>query len=61
MLRQIIRVARFWREYAGAIPVKVIVDKVIREFIPWHRDYHSAKKLPKDAGGVRPTNLYNSK
>jgi hypothetical protein len=37
MLRQIIRVAKFWREYAGAIPVEAIDDKVMREFIPWRR------------------------
>src|SRR6478752_3390549 len=35
MLRQIIRVAKFWREYAGELPVEVIDDKVMREFIPW--------------------------
>src|SRR6267378_2641757 len=33
MLRQIIRVAKFWREYAGAMPVEAIDDKVMREFI----------------------------
>ena|SRR5882762_3882289 len=27
MLRQIIRVAKFWREYAGAMPVEAIDDK----------------------------------
>jgi hypothetical protein len=37
MLRQIIRVAKFWREYAGAIPVEAIDDKVMREFVPWRR------------------------
>jgi integrase len=31
MLRQIIRVAKFWREYAGAIPVEAIDDKVMRD------------------------------
>jgi integrase len=43
MLRQIIRVAKFWREYAGA----AIDDKVMREFIPWWRDYYS--QLQKNA------------
>jgi integrase len=50
MLRQIIRVARFWREYAGAMPVEAIDDKAMREFIPWRRDYYSKFKiLPKNA------------
>ena len=34
MLRQIIRVSRFWREYAGELAVEVIDDKVMREFSP---------------------------
>jgi integrase len=50
MLRQIIRVSKFWREYAGAMPVEAIDDKVMREFIPWRRDYYSKfEKLPKNA------------
>jgi integrase len=40
MLRQIIRVSTFWREYAGGTPVEMIDDKVMRDFIP---------KLPKNA------------
>jgi integrase len=31
MLRQIIRVSKFWREYAGHLPVEAIDDKVMRE------------------------------
>jgi integrase len=50
MLRQIIRVAKFWLEYAGAKPIEAIDDKVMREFIPWRRDYYSKfAKLPKNA------------
>ena len=50
MLRQIIRVSKFWREYAGELAVEEIDDKVMREFIPWRRDYYSNfKKLPKNA------------
>jgi integrase len=50
MLRQIVRVAKFWREYAGAMPVEAIDDKVMRDFIPWRRDYYSNFKiLPKNA------------
>jgi hypothetical protein len=50
MLRQIIRVSKFWREYAGELAVEAIDDKVMREFIPWRRDYYSKfKKLPRNA------------
>ena len=50
MLRQIIRVSKFWREYAGELAVEAIDDKVMREFIPWRRDYYSNfEKLPKNA------------
>lgn len=49
-MRQIIRVSKFWREYAGALAVETIDDKVMREFIPWRRDYYSTfKVLPKNA------------
>src|ERR1700756_3861993 len=50
MLRQIVRVSKFWREYSGHLAVDAIDDKVMREFIPWRRDYYSKfKKLPKNA------------
>ena len=50
MLRQIIRVSKFWREFAGELAVEAIDDKVMREFIPWRRDYYAAfRKLPKNA------------
>jgi len=50
MLRQIIRVSKFWREYAGELAVEAIDDKVMREFIPWRRGYYSTfKMLPKNA------------
>ena len=50
MLRQIIRVSKFWREYAGELAVEAIDDKVMREFIPWRRDYYASfDKLPKNA------------
>lgn len=50
MLRQIVRVSKFWREYAGQLAVEAIDDKVMREFIPWRRDYYAKfKKLPKNA------------
>ena len=50
MLRQIIRVSKFWREYAGELAVEAIDDNVMRGFIPWRRDYYAAfEKLPKNA------------
>ena len=50
MLRQIIRVSKFWRVYAGDLPIEAIDDKVMRAFVPWRRDYYSKfKKLPKNA------------
>jgi hypothetical protein len=50
MLRQVIRVSKFWREYAGHLAVEAIDDKVMREFIPWRRDYYAGfDKLPKNA------------
>ena len=45
MLRQVIRVSKFWREYAGKLAVEAIDDKVMREFIPWRRDYCSLGAL----------------
>lgn len=38
MLKQIVRVSKFWREYAGQLAVEAIDDKVMREFIPWRRN-----------------------
>jgi integrase len=50
MLRQIRRVSKFWREYAGQLAVEDINDKVMREFVPWRRDYYASfDKLPKNA------------
>ncbi|TFW52006.1 site-specific integrase, partial [Bradyrhizobium sp. MOS001] len=50
MLRQISRVSKFWREYAGQLAVEEIDDKVMREFIPWRREYYASfDKLPKNA------------
>ncbi len=61
MLRQIIRVSKFWREYAGDIPIEAIDDKVMREFIPWRRDYYANfKKLPKNAK-LHPTDNHASR
>jgi integrase len=55
MLRQIVRVAKFWREYAGGMPVEAIDDKVMREFIPWRRDYYSKFKIVPKNARLHPT------
>src|SRR3954449_10684976 len=34
MLKQIVRVSKFWREYAGHVAIEGIDDKVMRQFIP---------------------------
>ncbi|MCP1774747.1 tyrosine-type recombinase/integrase [Bradyrhizobium japonicum] len=50
MLRQIRRVSKFWRDCAGHLAVEDIDDKVMRDFIPWRRDYYASfDKLPKNA------------
>lgn len=43
MLRQIKRVAQFWREYAGTQSVELIDDKCLRDFIPWRKTYYHGK------------------
>ena len=50
MLRQIKRVARFWREFAGSWPVEGIHDKELRDYLDWRRGYYASKEsLPKNA------------
>jgi len=56
MLRQIHRVSKFWREYAGTRAVEAVDDKVLRDYIPWRKTYyhgsdhihHNAKLNPTD-------------
>ena len=50
MLRQIKRVVKFWKEYAGKKNIEQIDDKALKNFIPWRKDYYSKLKvLPKNA------------
>jgi len=50
MLKQIVRVSKFWRAYAGDRPIDAIDDKVMRAFIPWRREYYADfKRMPKNA------------
>ena len=50
MLRQIKRVSKFWREYAGDKSVTSINDSILKDYVDWRRDYYShVKVLPKNA------------
>jgi integrase len=46
MLRQIIRVSKFWREYCGNKPVDIIDDALLRDYVDWRRDYYL--RMPND-------------
>lgn len=49
-LRQIKRVAKFWREYAGTKPIDAIDNKTLSDFVEWRRAYYHGKAiLPKNA------------
>lgn len=50
MLRQLERVARYWRAYAGDRPIEAIDDAALRGYIPWRRRYwHGAAVKPPTA------------
>lgn len=52
MLRQIIRVARFWREFAGKRPVITMDNAALKDFVTWRRDYYAGRsqaRLPQNA------------
>jgi len=50
MLRQIIRVNKFWLAYAGHLRIDKITNKELADFIPWRKAYYSKfKVLPKNA------------
>lgn len=52
MLRQLVRVTRFWREYAGERPITSIDNAALKEFEAWRRDYYvriAPNKRPPNA------------
>ncbi|MCV2876097.1 hypothetical protein OE810_07455 [Rhodobacteraceae bacterium XHP0102] len=52
MLRQIIRVSKFWREYCGNRVVDSIDNALLRDYVDWRRDYYKrmpADKIPRNA------------
>jgi integrase len=51
MLRQIVRVSKFWHEYCGKKAVDAIDNSVLREYVDWRRDYYlrmPVEKRPKN-------------
>jgi hypothetical protein len=50
MLRQVLRVSKFWREYAGTRAIEALDDKALKGFIPWRKAYyHDKAVLPRNA------------
>jgi len=50
MLRQIKRVMKFWREYAGTKAIEALDDKLLGAYVPWRKSYyHDMAVLPKNA------------
>ena len=51
MLRQIKRVAKFWREYCGTMGINNIDNTVLRDYVAWRKDYYhrmDEKKKPRN-------------
>ena len=55
MLKQLKRVAGFWKEYAGKKSIENIDDKILREYIPWRRDYYAKKETIKPTQRRHPS------
>ena len=52
MLRQIIRVSKFWREYCGKTAVERIDDACLQDYVGWRKDYYHNKppnEVPRNA------------
>lgn len=50
MLRQIERVSKFWRQYAGTRAIDAIDDRVLDAYIPWRQAYYlNMAVLPRNA------------
>ena len=50
MLRQVQRVVKFWREYAGTRAIDAVDDRALRDYLPWRRAYYTGvAQLPKNA------------
>jgi integrase len=52
MLRQVLRVVKFWREYAGKRPITTLDNAALKEFVTWRRDYYVHRpqsRMPRNA------------
>ena len=52
MLRQIVRVTKFWREYVGKRLITSIDNAAMSDFVVWRRDYYARlapTQVPKNA------------
>lgn len=52
MLRQIKRIAKFWREYCGKKAVGKIDNAMLQDYVAWWKDYYyrmPKENLPKNA------------
>ena len=50
MLRQVQRVVKFWREYAGTRAIDAVDDRALRDYLPWRRAYYTGvAQLPQNA------------
>lgn len=55
MLRQVKRIAKFWREYAGFKLIEEVNNKILSEYEDWRRNYYTeryikrGKPLPRNA------------
>ncbi|MDB5243903.1 MAG: hypothetical protein JWP57_4529 [Spirosoma sp.] len=55
MLRQVKRVVKFWRAYAGSKAIEAVDDMVLEGFVVWRKAYyHDMPNLPKNAR-INPT------
>lgn len=48
-LRQIVRVSKFWDQYAGSKPIAAIGDKELQNYVLWRTNYYSNNLMPKNA------------
>ncbi len=54
MVRQVKRVVKFWKDFAGNKSIHAISDRELRDYIDWRRDYYpkrlrQGKPLPRNA------------
>lgn len=55
MLRQIMRVVKFWREYAANLTIEGIGDVELRRYIEWRKDYYASRERVPQNAKLNPT------